>query len=260
MLSQVAQKNTLVQILRGLHLGNDISSIAAGLSEHNDLLAERVGEAIFSIANQLYMKKGLQIKKSFRDVAVNRFKSGVESIDFSNRPAAASKINSFVESKTNNKIKNLFAPGDFDADTSMVIVNVIYFKGLWDINFPVHQTLAGDFFVDETKKVQVDFMTESDNYRFADLNNLYSKAVELKYQRSNVSLVVVLPNSRTGLSELEASLKNYNLNQITRQLRDEYIQVTLPKFKFEYEIDLKNVLQKVCRLIRIVLLCDFVLC
>lgn len=245
MLSQIAQNNTLTQILRGLHLGNDKSLIAARLSEQNNLLSERAGETILSIVNQLYIKNGLQTKKSFRDIAINQFKSGVESLDFSNSQAAALKINSFVESKTNSKIKNLFAPRELTADTSMIIVNVIYFKGLWDIDFPVHRTLPGDFFTDQTNKIQVDFMTESDGFRYAELNDLNSKVVELKYKRSNMSLVVVLPNSRTGLSALESSLHNYDFKRITTQIRDEYVQVTLPKFKFEYEIDLSNVLQKV---------------
>lgn len=245
LLSQIAQHNTLTQILRGLHLGNDKSIVATRVSEQNNLLSERAGETILSIVNQLYIKNGLQIKKSFRDVAINQFKSDAESLDFSNSQAAASKINAFVESKTNNKIKNLFAPGDLAADTSMIIVNVIYFKGLWDIDFPVHRTLTGDFFTDQTNKIQVDFMTESDGFRYAELNDLNSKVVELQYKRSNMSFVVVLPNGRTDLSALESSLQNYDFNRITAQIRDEYVQVTLPKFKFEYEIDLSNVLQKV---------------
>lgn len=245
MLSQFAQNNTLTQILRGLHLGNDKSLIATQFSEQNNLLSERAGKSILSIVNQLYIKNGLQIKSSFRDVAVNQFKSGIESVDFSKSQAAASRINSFVESKTNDKIKNLFGPEDIAADTSMIIVNVIYFKGLWDIDFPIHRTLPGDFFTDETNKIQVDFMTESDGYRYAELNDLNSKVVELQYKRSNISFIVVLPNSRTGLPALESSLHHYDFNRITTRFCDEYVQVTLPKFKFEYEIDLSNVLQKV---------------
>lgn len=245
MLSQIAENNTLTQILRGLHLANDKSLIATQFSEQNELLSERAGESIISIINQLYIKNGLQIKKSFHDVAINQFKSGVESLDFSNSQAAASKINSFVESKTNNKIRNLFKPADLAADTSMIIVNVIYFKGLWAIDFPVHRTLPGDFFTDESNKIQVDFMTESDGYRYAELNDLNSKVLELQYKRSNMSFVVVLPNSRTGLSALESSIHNYDFKRITTQLHDENVQVTLPKFKFEYEIDLSNVLQRV---------------
>lgn len=228
-----------------LNLRNEKSLIATQFLEQNNLLSESAGKSTLSIVNQLYIKNGLQIKTSFRDVAINQFKSGVESLDFSNSQAAASKINSFVESKTNNKIKNLFEPGDLAVDTSMIIVNVIYFKGLWDIDFPVHRTLLGDFFTDSTNKIQVNFMTESDSYRYAELNDLNSTVVELQYKRSNLSFVVVLPNSRSGLSALESSLRNYDFNRITTQFRDEYVQVILPKFKIEYEIDLSNVLQKV---------------
>lgn len=242
---QGAEKNTFEQIAHGLHLGADKATIAAQFAKSYDLLQDGIGESTLSIANQLYVQQGHQIKQAFHDVAVKQFKSGVESLNFAEAVTAARTINSFVESKTNNKIKNLISSDSLDHLTRLVLVNAIYFKGNWQQKFPIQRTSPGDFYVDETKTVTVDYMRNENQYRYAGLSDLDASALELKYANSNISFVVVLPNSRTGLPALEASLKNYDLSKITGQLYEKKVEVTLPKFKIEYQIELTNVLQKV---------------
>lgn len=247
LLSQGAQKNTFDQIANGLHLGKDKSTIARDFADHYDALNAGIGQSILSIANQLYVQQGYQIQKSFHDTAVNQFKSGIESLNFADAVPAAAEINAFVEKKTNNKIKDLIQPDALGSDTRLVLVNAIYFKGNWDQKFPTSRTAPGDFYIDETKTVTVDYMRNDDNYRYAQLDDLDASAVELKYAKSNISFLVVLPNSRTGLSALEKSLQNYDLTQITSQLYKQKVELTLPKFKIEYEIGLNDVLQKVSK-------------
>lgn len=247
LLSQGAQSQTFEQIVSGLHLSNDKSAIANDFAKHYESLDRGVGKSILSIANQIYVQQGYQIQKTFRDVAVNQFKSGVESLNFDESIAAAGTINSFVESKTNNKIKDLIKPDSLDSDTRLVLVNAIYFKGNWEQKFPTTRTASGDFYIDDTKTVTVDFIRNDDDYRYAQLDDLDASALELKYAESDISFVVVLPNSRTGLPALEAALKNYDLANITGQMYKQKVEVTLPKFKIEYEISLNDVLQKVSK-------------
>lgn len=245
LLTQGAEKTTFNELVHGLHLGSDKSAIAANYATHYGSLNERAGEAPLSVANHFYVQQGYQIRKTFHDTAVNQFKSGIDSVNFVQSAAAAATINSFVESKTNHKIKDLIKASSLDADTRLVLVNAIHFKGEWVKAFKPYATSSGDFYLDETKTKNVDFMNNNEDYGYAVLKDLDATAVELKYLGSQFSFVVVLPNSKNGLSNLEATLQNYDLSKIWSQLHEEYVDVTLPKFKVEYEIELNSVLQKV---------------
>lgn len=89
----------------------------------------------------------------------------------------------------------------------------------------------------------------------ATIKELDASAIELKYKNSKFSFVIVLPNTRTGLPELEKKIKGYGLANIMSQMKTDKIILKLPKFKVEYSIDLQKALENVCIRIKI---CHFI--
>lgn len=71
---------------------------------------------------------------------------------------SAAVINKWVEDQTNDKIKNLISPDALGVDTRMVLVNAIYFKGLWQHQFKKDRTDKAPFYTSETDSVMVDMM------------------------------------------------------------------------------------------------------
>lgn len=246
LLSQGANANTFEELRKGLHLSADKSAAADQFHEYYGLLEKSVGKSTLSIANQIYVQNGYQINKNFQEVAVKKFLSGIEALNFAESVPSAKKINDFVEVKTKEKIKDLIKPDMLNADTRVVLVNAIYFKGDWEYKFNKDRTYEGDFFVSETEKVPVEFMTIKKKFNYGVLDDLDATALEMKYANSNFSFVIVLPNSRTGLPALESKLHNYYLAKITQQMYSQEVDVTIPKFKVEFEINLNDVLKKVC--------------
>lgn len=230
---------------RGLHLTGDKATAANQFAEYYGLLQKSVGQSTLSIANQIYVQLGYQINKNFEEVAVKKFLSGIGSLDFAKATESAQTINHFVEEKTKEKIKDLIKPDMLSSDTRVVLVNAIYFKGNWEYQFDKEFTTEGDFYTSETDTVPVDFMHIKKKFNYAVLDDLDATALEMKYANSNFSFVIVLPNSRTGLSALETKLKNYDLAKITDEMHLQEVDVTIPKFKVEYEINLNEVLKKV---------------
>ncbi|XP_031628981.1 serine protease inhibitor 42Dd-like isoform X2 [Contarinia nasturtii] len=218
LLAQGANGNTYDELRKGLHLTHDKETIANQFVAYFELLHNTVGQSTFSIANRLYIQSGHQINRHFQEVAVKKFSSGIESLNFAQSAESAAIINHFVESKTNGKIKDLINPYMLNAQTRLVLVNAIYFKGNWEHQFDPRNTEQGHFYVSETKTVPVNFMSITKKFNHAVLDELDATAVEMNYANSNFSFMIVLPNKRTGLSTLENRLQNYDLAKITKKM------------------------------------------
>ncbi|XP_062134432.1 leukocyte elastase inhibitor-like [Drosophila sulfurigaster albostrigata] len=80
--------------------------------------------------------------------------------------------------------------------------------------------------------------------RYATFYNLDATALELPYKDSDLSLLIVLPNRKTGLSQLERKLRIIPLSQITEKLYSTDVIVKLPKFKSEYEVELTKTFEQ----------------
>lgn len=64
-------------------------------------------------------------------------------------------INEWVEAATHDKIKNLVTESNFGPDTVMALVNAIYFKGDWQLEFEKSKTKKKVFYVSENKEKEV---------------------------------------------------------------------------------------------------------
>lgn len=245
LLSQGANGKTYDELRIGLHLTDDKATTAAHFHEYYNLLEKCVGQSTLSIANQVYVQQGYKINPNVQEVAVKMFSSDIQELDFVESNKSAATINMFVEKKTNGKIHELIKPNMLNVLTRLVLVNAIYFKGTWEYQFDKKNTKTNSFFVNESDEVPMDFMFTKQSFYYATLSDLNADALEMKYANSNLSFIIVLPHSRTGLSTLKTKLKSYDLGKITAQMFEEQVELTIPKFKTEFEIDLKEVLEKV---------------
>lgn len=67
---------------------------------------------MLKVATQMFVEKSISLKQKFNENAEKYFKSGATSVDFKNSyEAARNEINSWVDEKTNKKIRELLAPG-----------------------------------------------------------------------------------------------------------------------------------------------------
>jgi serpin B len=190
--------------------------------------------------------KSLTVKKSFNEIAAKSFDTESQSIDFSQREKSSAKINKWVEDKTDHRIKNMISANSFDEDTQMLLVNAIYFKGDWVRPFDCSNTHLAPFYLNDEDYVQVDFMTVTKKFKFGAISQLNAVAIELPFKNSDISMLIILPNSRTGLSALEQEIKNVDLRKISNSLKSKRkIEIHIPKFKVELDIQLNELLQKV---------------
>lgn len=197
------------------------------------------------IANKVYVKSGVKLKSSFEQVARNSFYSEVEPVEFAQAAAAAKTINSWVENKTNKKIKDLISSDSLSDLTRLVLVNAVYFKGNWADKFDAAHTKKEPFYLNDNDKIDVDMMHIKKNFRFGENQDLDATILELPYTNKDLSFVVILPNAKNGIKKLEEKLASTDLTTLTNQLYSTEVNVALPKFKIETKIDLQPILKQV---------------
>lgn len=82
-------------------------------------------------------------------------------------------------------------------------------------------------------------------FKYGVFQDLDATAVELPYKDSDISMMVILPNSKTGLPALESKLNTINLSELSQNMYSEEVNVEIPKFKIEFSIELNDPLKKV---------------
>ena len=113
-------------------------------------------------ANRLYGKSGYNFVQSFLEGTVSYYGASIiEAVNNFAAPIATQSINDWVSKQTEDKIKNLIAPGTLNDLTRLVLVNAIYFKANWKSEFcaynTTHDTCTFKVF-DERYKVPVSLM------------------------------------------------------------------------------------------------------
>ena len=91
-------------------------------------------------ANRIYLQKGFKPKKLYREILKYDFLATAVEMDFSKSQRAVDKINKWVEKVTHHKIQGLLNRKMIGADTKMVLINAIYFRGTWKTKFDTDQT------------------------------------------------------------------------------------------------------------------------
>ncbi|XP_067630684.1 antichymotrypsin-2-like isoform X4 [Eurosta solidaginis] len=236
-----ATGETAAELDRGLGLpSHDVTAIA---DTFHNILVNYTNSTILKIANKIYIMQGYTILKEFNEIASNKFFSTADSIDFSQNSVAANTINKWVESKTNNLIKDIISPDALSPDTRAVLVNAIHFKGEWKYQFPKAATRDDDFYLNEVDSVKVPMMNVKQTFGYGVMPELDATALEMPYKDSDLSMLVILPNTRTGLANLQEKLKNFDLSQITTKMFPTKVIVKFPKFKAEFDIELNDALK-----------------
>jgi serpin B len=194
------------------------------------------------LANGLWAQEGHPFVPAFLDVAREGYDATVKQVDFRVAADAAGRdINSWVRDRTKGKLRSTIPPGVLDADTRLVLVNAIYFKGTWKTKFNSSQTAEEEFFLDESRTVKCQMMHCFGRFRSSRACP-DCKLIELPYEGNAFSMIVLLPIERESLERLESKLTVQNLALWLASVQEpgEAAHVFLPRFKFQSEFSLKR--------------------
>uniref|UniRef100_A0AAG5D4W5 Serpin domain-containing protein n=1 Tax=Anopheles atroparvus TaxID=41427 RepID=A0AAG5D4W5_ANOAO len=232
---------TAEELFTGLHYGATAAGAKSTVADnYRRLMARLDTDRTVNVANKIYVQQGFSVKGAFNTIATDSFRSEAETVDFAQNTAAAKTINGWVESKTNNKIKDLISPDSLDDSSRMVLVNAVHFKGTWTYQFDPTLTRPFPFWTSETESRDVPMMNIKKHFAYNNFEEDGFSALELTYGGSDMTMLLLLPNERTGLAALEEKLPSLNLAELTTKMHKQEVEVFLPKFKIDFSRDLNE--------------------
>jgi serpin B len=196
-----------------------------------------------SVANCLWGQTGFSFRPEFIDLTQKFYSSGFKQADFrkdDTREKARMDINSWVEDKTRQKIKDILSSDSLSKHTRLVLVNAIYFKAAWFTQFEKSLTKDADFTLANNKKVKVPMMHNTDHFGYAETDKL--QILKASYAQNEMAMYIILPKRPADLASLEAGLSSDQLKTWFDSVRSREVSVFLPKFKIENKYELNKVL------------------
>ena len=185
-----------------------------------------------AVANSLWGQEGAPLLAEFLDVIARLYDGTMNHVDFQRRMEAARAINRWVETQTRKNIRELISSDSLHADTRLVLVNAVYFKGKWELQFDKAATRDEPFHSGGGGKVRAPLMHQKERVEYIQGNGY--QADELLFRGGEVSLLILLPDRKDGLQELEQTLDARVLDECVAQLVTRTVNLFLPRFKMRW--------------------------
>lgn len=200
------------------------------------------GNVVFKIANALWIQEDFDLLDAFLEIIQEYYQASLFQVNFQAAyENVRAEINAWVAEQTNQKIKDLLAPGTLSALTRFVLTNAIYFKGNWAVQFDKDQTQEESFWLSLEKEIQLPMMRRKDSFKYAEDERV--QVLQLPYTGEEMSMVVLLPRAKDGLADIETHLTLEDLTYWIDQSSLREVEVFLPKFTLTSQFSLSGTLK-----------------
>lgn len=189
------------------------------------------------ISNNIYFSNKFPLNQIF----INYVKELVDIISINplNRIGTVEKINVDISKKSKGVFNSVIDPSMIKPDTSLMIINTIYFYSSWKTKFNKDQTRPEPFYGMNHTYRTVPLMTQYNvnHYYFEDTEN---QVLEMDYKDNNYCFGIVLPKSRS-YPELRPDQLEYYISLLSKT---DIHTVSIPKFKQMSKYNINNLLKQ----------------
>jgi len=201
-----------------------------------------------NIANLLCVKESYDLLERFLFVIEDNYDAPIWKLDFSLVEESCAKINTWVAEQTRGKIKNII--DSIDTEMRLILINAIYFKGMWEKTFDKKYTKDEHFTLISGEKLLVPMMHQTKNFNYLEEEQF--QILEMPYKENlifgtseRISMVIFLPKRFNSLSDLENLLTYEMIEDYLSRLREQYTQkvkVFFPRFTINMKYQLTKCL------------------
>ncbi len=225
-------------IMKTLHYNNmDIEDINNSYKDLTDKLMNVDERVIMEIANSIWIEERLRVKQAFIENLRDYFDA--EAHDFSvSDPDIVEVINSWIETNTHGKIKDML--DSMPDDAAMLLINAIYFNGKWKYRFDRDNTSEMPFYRENGSEITAMMMNQELDAKVNIRESFI--LLELPYGQGNYVMDIILPSNGYITSDIASILDNDKWNGWIEGMTETGINLYMPRFKYEFMIELKDIL------------------
>ena len=238
-----ARNKTESQLKKVLNYDHDYSSNEEIHRESLKLQSffNNIEECKLNIANKIFHSNKFVADEEYSELLKEFYASQPESLNFSDAYNSMKIINGWVADKTNNKINNIVSETTFDnTRLKMILINAIYFKSDWKIEFEKEDTFKEKFYLPEDTIMDVNMMClKKKSFKYSnEPEGLPLASCSLLYSGYKISMTILLPHKDQNLLELESKIDENVFKKILSCRKVELVDLYLPRFKFDksYEV------------------------
>jgi len=180
---------------------------------------------------------GIRLEDDFLQVNADYFQVSIYDIDFNDENYALNVINNWVSEKTENKIDHIL--DRIDKRIATYIINAVIFDARWRFAYVSYDTYFDNFTDVNGKSVRTEFMKSQEN-RYID--NGEAIGFIKPYFNNLYSFVALMPNADIPINDYIQSLTGMKFIHAVKTAADKLVFAYLPKYKYEFKIEMNDVL------------------
>jgi serpin B len=185
-------------------------------------------------------------KSAFIANLQKNFQANLFSVDFQKQKEwSLQTINTWIEKKTDGLIPKLLESQDIQDQTRLILLNAALFKKAWLNRFRPDLTKQAPFTCCDGSKTSIPYMYAKEFFSYG--RNELASFIELPFQKdeddSHYSCIIIVPHDVNARVTLEKKLSSDMLNTMRQEMKNEFVELYLPKCTIDYRKDLRNVLE-----------------
>ncbi|XP_055608148.1 neuroserpin-like [Uranotaenia lowii] len=192
-----------------------------------------------TLVSQLFYDESVEIRRPILESMKLTHNVIPEAINFQHRNQVANLVNIWAKNATNGAIQKVIDPTEIGTQDGLLLLNAIFMNATWADEFESRFTVRRTFhFVNG--KSRMDLMFNEGYYRYGLFRR--TRVIEIPY-RDDLSMVVIVPKKGLPLSHVIDKLSDQYYYKLEKRLSLEYVELWLPKFSIDGNVDGNAVLQ-----------------
>lgn len=232
MLNEGANGNTKTQI------ENLIKNLS--LTKYNTI------DEVLSLANSVYIRDTYAeyVKQDYKNKLTEKYNAEINYDAFRN----ATNINNWIENKTLGIIKNMLSDNIVqNPSAKMLLINALAIDMEWENSFDASDTNGQDFYLNDNNTMTATMMhkeADDEDVAYYKDKEITALTMDLKqYDDTQLQFVAIMPEDNLSeyintftMDEFNHIIENVTLASETKN----GVEISIPKFSFEYDLQLKN--------------------